>query len=221
MKCVERKIVTPFVARQVDQQLPEPVARDRDRRPRSARRGSAPRARAAPRPPATAAGGCRAAGFGQRVGDGVEVEAVEQLVDPRVRARSRGQVEQARVQLEVLPHRQLGVEREGLRHEADALARARCRRRPPAGRTAGLAFGGGQQPGQHLHRRGLAAAVGAEEAEDLAALDAEAHVIDGGEVAEPLGQAVRLDGRRAVRGRRGAGSPARGGRARFARAAAR
>ena len=58
-----------------------------------------------------------------------------------------------------------------------------------------------QQAGQHLHRRRLAAAVRAEEAEDLAALDAEAHVVDGGEVAEALRQAVRLDRRRGL-GRR-------------------
>jgi hypothetical protein len=33
----------------------------------------------------------------------------------------------------------------------------------------GLPLAGGQQAGEHLHRRGLAAAVGAEKAEDLAA----------------------------------------------------
>ena len=53
----------------------------------------------------------------------------------------------------------------------------------------GLALGRRQQAGQHLHGRGLAAAVRAEEAEDLAALDAEVDMVDGDEVAEPLGQA--------------------------------
>ena len=46
------------------------------------------------------------------------------------------QVEQPRVQIEVLPDRQLGVERERLRHVADALARASCRARRSARRTA-------------------------------------------------------------------------------------
>ncbi len=46
------------------------------------------------------------------------------------------------------------------------------------------AFGRRQQTGQHLHGRGLAAAVGAEEAEDLAALDRERDLVDRREVAE-------------------------------------
>ena len=61
-----------------------------------------------------------------------------------------------------------------------------------------LPLAGRQQAGQHLHGRGLAAAVGAEEAEDLAALDAEAHVVDGDEIAEAHRQIPRLDGDLAV-----------------------
>ena len=55
-----------------------------------------------------------------------------------------------------------------------------------------------QQTGQHLHGGGLAAAVGAEEAEDLAALDGEADVVDGGEVAEAARQVARHDDRRVI-----------------------
>jgi hypothetical protein len=55
-----------------------------------------------------------------------------------------------------------------------------------------------QQAGEHLHGGGLAAAVGAEEAEDLAAADAEADVVDRHEVAKAHGQALRLDGDLAV-----------------------
>ena len=65
-----------------------------------------------------------------------------------------------------------------------------------------LARGRRQQAGQHLHRRGLAAAVRAEEAEDLAALDREADAVDGGEVAEAAGQVARR--RWPARRRRGA-----------------
>ena len=57
------------------------------------------------------------------------------------------------------------------------------------------ALGGRQQPGEHLHRGGLAATIGAEKAENLSALDAEVDVIDGGECAESLGQPMGFDRR--------------------------
>ena len=59
-----------------------------------------------------------------------------------------------------------------------------------------LALGRRQQAGQHLHGRRLAAAVRAEKAENLAVLDVEADVVDGGEIAEALGQPVGRDGDR-------------------------
>ena len=61
-----------------------------------------------------------------------------------------------------------------------------------------LAFARRQQAGQHFHRRGLAAAVRAEKAEDLAALDGEADAVDRGEVAEAAGQVAGDDDRLAV-----------------------
>ena len=61
-----------------------------------------------------------------------------------------------------------------------------------------LAFAGRQQAGQHFHRRGLAAAVGADKAEDLAAPDVEIDMIDGGEIAEAAGQPSRGNDRRAA-----------------------
>ena len=79
----------------------------------------------------------------------------------------------------------------------------------------GLSFGRRQQAGQHLHRRGLAAAVGPEKAEDLAALDLEADVVDGGEVAEARGsgRGPRSTGAARTGGRGGmtAGAGGRGG----------
>ena len=141
-----------------------------DRRPRSARRGSAFPARARWRRQATGAGGCRAADRRRADRDrrrARNARRVRRCGPPP----SRCEMEQAGVQVQVLPHRQLGVEREGLRHVADA-ARAACPRRRSAGRTARPApRWRGSRPRQHLHRRRLAAAVGAEEAEDLAALD--------------------------------------------------
>ena len=100
------------------------------------------------------------------------------------------------MQHQVLPHGQLGVEREGLGHEADVPARLHVAALDRLAEEQRRALGRRQQAGQHLHGGGLAAAVGAEKSEDLAALDAEVDVVDGGEVAELLGQAVRLDRRR-------------------------
>ena len=62
----------------------------------------------------------------------------------------------------------------------------------------GLPFAGRQQSREHLHRRGLAAAVRPEETEDLAAADFEVDVIDGDEVPKALGQVLSLDGDLAV-----------------------
>ncbi len=102
--------------------------------------------------------------------------------------------EQAGMEDQVLPHRQLAIQGEGLSHIAD----------PPPGvdivrvhRTAeqpGLSLAGGQQAGEHLHGGGLAAAVGTEEAEDLSPVDSEAYMIDGGEIPKAHGQVVGLDG---------------------------
>src|SRR5262249_11956624 len=48
---------------------------------------------------------------------------------------------------------------------------------------------------EHLHGRRLAAAVRTQEAEDLPATDVEAHMVDGGEIAELARQPVGLDDR--------------------------
>ncbi len=58
----------------------------------------------------------------------------------------------------------------------------------------GLTFARRQQTGEHFHGGGLAATVGAEKAEDLTTVDAEAHVIHGREIPEPTGEIPRLDG---------------------------
>ena len=123
-----------------------------------------------------------------------EAEPIDELVDPGVGSVS-GEVEDAGVEVEVLTDRELAVEGERLRHVADALARGQVVGVHGIAEELGLAFGGGQEASQHLHRGGLAAAVGAEEAEDLAAADGEAHAVHGGEAAEPLGEVGGLDGR--------------------------
>ena len=85
-------------------------------------------------------------------------------------AIARRHPEEAPVEVEVLPHRQRPVERVGLRHDADHLLRghrvrddvdAADERAPARGDHAGR---------EHARGRGLARAVRAEQAEDLAAL---------------------------------------------------
>ena len=186
-------MVTPCVARELDQQLPEARRAPPDRRPRSARRGSASPARAAPPRRATAAGACRAAGSSaQRV---------------EVARRGRSARRSSAMRACAVAPRAGGTAARAARGSAARSARRRARRTATCSRRAGaspmsprvdrlaeqqrLARGRRQQAGQHLHRRGLAAAVRAEEAEDLAALDAEADVVDRGEVAEAPGQTVR------------------------------
>src|SRR4029077_6336995 len=56
-----------------------------------------------------------------------------------------------------------------------------------------FAFRGRHVAGQNPHRRRLAGAVGAEEPEDLAALDAEADVVDGGHAAVAFREVLNLD----------------------------
>ena len=59
-----------------------------------------------------------------------------------------------------------------------------------------------EQGGEHLEHGGLAGAVGAEHAEDLAAADGQVDGVDGALVAERLDEAVGVDGQRGVLGRR-------------------
>ena len=63
---------------------------------------------------------------------------------------------------------------------------AAVRRSKPA--TRNCARRRRQQAAQHAERRGLAGPVGAEQAENLAAGDGEAHVVDGDEGAEAAGE---------------------------------
>ncbi|CAN0627283.1 protein of unknown function [Burkholderia multivorans] len=139
---------------------------------------------------------------GPLVGAGLQLEAHQRPLDGLVRALAFHPVE-LRVQVEVLPHRQLLVQRERLRHVADLHPRVHVgrvdrlaeQRRGPARRV--------EQAGQHFHRRRLAAAVRAEEAEDLVALDPETHVIDRNEAAEATREPVGDDrGRAVLRARR-------------------
>ena len=71
-----------------------------------------------------------------------QAEAVDQLDDPGVGPVS-GQVEDLGVEVEVLPHRKLAIERECLRHVAHALASGQVVGVHGLAEQLGLAFGGG------------------------------------------------------------------------------
>src|SRR5215470_5314181 len=103
-----------------------------------------------------------------------------------------------RVQLEILPHRELAVEGKCLRHVADVLTRYHIVGAHHFPEQFGRAFGDRQEARHHLHGCRLSAAVRAEEAENFPAADAKAHMIYGDEIAESARKSLRLDRRRLV-----------------------
>src|SRR5580765_3020969 len=98
------------------------------------------------------------------------------------------------MQLEVLAHGQLAVERKCLGHVADPATGLQVARIHWTPEQPGSALGGGEKAGEHLHGGRLAGAIRAEETEDLAALDGEADVVHRDEGAKALGERLRLDG---------------------------
>ena len=121
--------------------------------------------------------------FGHGLGNVIQLEFTENLIDPV----KRNPIETG-VKFEVLANRQFGVEREALRHVADAKARLHVGIGKLFAKQTRLTFRGVKKAGQHLHRGGLAAPVRTEKAENLAFTDLEAHIIDRNEIAEPLGE---------------------------------
>ena len=108
-----------------------------------------------------------------------EVEVVHHLVDPAVVAAD---AEIPGLQAQRLAHGEERVEHQFLRHHPEQPARAAV---VPGDVRAENAYRAGIGPCQardHIDQRGLARAVGAEQAEELALLDREAH---SGERAQP------------------------------------
>ncbi len=128
-----------------------------------------------------------------------ELDEGEQLVGPTAALRP-GQPEVAAVDDEVLAHRQLEVEAVLLRADAQASAD-----RGPVGDRVEAEDAQGaparrRHRGDHAHRRGLAGAVGAEEAERLTGRDPDVDALDGLEAPEGLAQPHRLHHRGALCG---------------------
>src|SRR5262249_43623097 len=84
------------------------------------------------------------------------------------------------------------------RHVADIFARFHIVGGHRLAEQFGRAFGDREESGHHFHGCGFAAAIRAEEAEDLAASDPKAHMVDSDEIAEPARQPLSLDSRRLV-----------------------
>jgi hypothetical protein len=105
-----------------------------------------------------------------------------------------GQAIEPRDELQILPHREILIEAEALRHVADLaldLVGVAANVEAEAGPLAGV---GRQQAAEHADGRGLAASVRAEEAIDRAALDLHREVMHDLAAAKRLRQAGDIDG---------------------------
>src|SRR5262249_7384394 len=112
---------------------------------------------------------------------------------------------------DVLIDREQLVEREALRHVADApLDAFRIARDVDAADRRG-ARRRHEQPAEHADRRRLAGAVAAEEAEDFAAVHVERHAVHRDEVADPARQSADADRVASFRRRSGGRGPSPGG----------
>ncbi len=111
-----------------------------------------------------------------------EADDGEHLVDPALRHPHR-----ALGQGEDLAAGAAGVLRGGVQQHADLTPRV-GQLGEVAAEDGGLAGGRGGEPDHDAHGRGLAGAVGAQEAGDPAGLGGERHVVDGPEAAVRLGQ---------------------------------
>ena len=124
--------------------------------------------------------------------EGCELKLLQSPVDAVSLARGP-EVIGAGEELQILGHRELAVKRELLGDVADPLARRGAGATQIHSRHPQRAAGSGQQSAQHAKRRGLACAVGTEQAEDLAPLNIEADVVNGNETAELADQIADLD----------------------------
>ena len=94
------------------------------------------------------------------------------------------------VETDVLVDREVLVETEPLRHVADMLLALLGVRHDVDAVDDDVAAVRLHHAGQHPHGRGLAGAVGTDQAENLAAIHRETETIHGGNGSEPLGQPI-------------------------------
>src|SRR5467141_2175851 len=130
---------------------------------------------------------------GQAIQIGCEAVELDNFIDAALQARGLQAVDAA-IELQVFRDGQIVVEAEVLRHVADALAHGF--RFGPHVETfdPGRSSTERQKSREHFDDGGFSAAVGPEEAKDLAFFDAEADVVHGGEVAEAAHEMFGGDG---------------------------
>jgi hypothetical protein len=121
----------------------------------------------------------------------VKTEFLQRLGDVVL---DRPQLIEAGDEFEVLADRQVLVERELLRHVADLALDAQALGADVEAEHRAFAFVGREQAAHDADGGGLARAVGAEEADDLAFRHRHRDVVDNGLVAEALDQPMDVDG---------------------------
>ena len=105
--------------------------------------------------------------------------------------------EETRRQLHRLTHGDVGQEAGGLHDCGDQAPVDRLARAHPE--DSRIAVGGAAQSQDHVDRRRLACAVGAQEGDDLAGTNGQVDTVDGGDVTEGLVQIGQSDGVHVVR----------------------
>ena len=130
----------------------------------------------------------------------IRLEAVEldNLFKAALEARGLEAVNAA-IELQILRDGQIVVQAEILRHVADSLADSFRIGADIEPFDVSLAATERQKAGEHFDDRRFSAAIGAEETEDFASLDAEADIVDRSKVAEAAHEMLGRDGRFAVR----------------------
>ncbi len=121
-----------------------------------------------------------------------EIDELEHLVDPRARAR----LVVVREEQEILPAREVRIERRSLDEAGHPGECARAVLERVAPEEADRAGRRTDQPEEHSQRGRLARPVGAEVPEHVSALDGEVDPIDREDRAVALHEPARLDGKR-------------------------
>ena len=116
---------------------------------------------------------------------------VDQVLRP-LAPHAPAEIVEAAVDVDILPSGEVEVGGQRLRNHADRFAHAHRIARDVEAGDESLSRGRHDQRRQHPAERGLARAVGSEQAEQLAAPHLEAHVVDGGEFAEAFSEFARL-----------------------------
>ena len=130
-------------------------------------------------------------GLHEIVGALSQAHQVDKMLRP-LAPQAPGEIVEPAIDVDVLPPGEVEVGGQRLRNHADRLAHASGLTRDVEAGDESLARGRHDQRRQHPAERGLARAVGSEQAEKLATPNFETHMIDGGECAEAFSELACL-----------------------------